>query len=189
MMGSNELIEKMLNSGRVTPDGKISFDIYNIKGTEYALYTDVKEVIAFFDILDKIDEEDRKKLENKLRTIEHKLEKATKREESFKREIAEQKEELKTYDKIYGNYVSPHAIIQLFFKGRVGKYTPANTKNFIKKNMKIQQKQLDYWINVFLDIGIFFYGANKELIANCEEVQAHNLLSANNGMIDKSLIE
>jgi len=74
-------------------------------------------------------------------------------------------------------------------KGRIGKYTPANTKNFIKKNMKIQQKQLDYWVNVFLDIGIFFIGANKELITNCDEPKAHNLLSANNGMIDKSLIE
>jgi len=186
---SNELIEKMLNSGRVTPEGKINFNVYTIEGKEYALYSDVKEVIAFFDILDKLDEEDRKKLENKLRTLEHKIENAKKREESYKKKIDEQKKELRTYDKIYGDYVSPHAIIQLFFKGRVKKYTPANTKSFVKKNMKIQQKQLDYWVNVFLDIGIFFIGANGELIANCTIEQAHNKLSAHSGFIDKSLAE
>jgi len=171
----------------ITHDGGIRYDTFEYKNIRYVKLSQVQEIAEFQDMLDKMDEQYIKKLKGDIFKATAELEKAKKREESYKRDIAKQKEELKTYDKIYGNYVSPHAIIQLFFKGRIGKYTPANTKSFIKKNMKIQQKQLDYWVNVFLDIGVFFIGANKELIANCDEPQAHNLLSANNGMIDKSL--
>jgi len=173
----------------ISPNGEIIYNVFKYKEVEYVKYSEVKRITEFQDMLDEMDEQYIKKLKADIFKATAELEKAQKRENILKEEKAKQKEELKMYDKIYGNYVSPHAIIQLFFKGRVGKYTPANTKSFIKKNMRIQRKQLDYWVNVFLDIGIFFIGANKELIANCEESQAHNLLSVNNGMIDKSLIE
>jgi len=169
--------------------GNIVYPTFIYKDETYVKLSDVMRVAEFQNMLDEMDEQYIKKLKTDIFKATAELEKAKKREESYKKIIAEQKEELKTYDKIYGNYVSPHAIIQLFFRGRIRKYTPANTKSFVKKNMKIQQKQLDYWVNVFLDIGIFFYGINKELIANCEETEAHNLLSANSGFIDKSLIE
>ena len=186
MNNSNELIEKMLNSGRITPDGKVNFDVYNIKGTEYALYSDVKEVIAFFDILDKIDEEDRKKLENKLRTFEHKLENATKREEKLKSELDEAKDIIASYHRVYGSYVSPNMLITELYRGGVLEFQNLNPKN--KLNIKISEKQYNYWVNVFLDLGIIKKDYRGRLIAGVSKHEAYNRIMGFNPAIDEKFI-
>jgi len=183
---NNELIEKMLNSGRVTPDGKISFDVYNIKGKEYALYSDVKEVIAFFDILDKLDEEDRKKMENKIRTLEHKLENALKREEKLKEKLNEAKETISEYHRIYGSYVSPNMLITELYKGGILEYQNLNPKNKLK--IKISEKQYNYWINVFLDLGIVKKDYRGRLIAGVSRLEAYNRIMGFNPAIDKKFV-
>jgi len=170
----------------ISPNGDIVYDTFEYKGINYVKLSQVEEVARFQDILDELDNRLIKKLENKIRTLEHKLENALKREEKLKEELNEEKETVSSYHRIYGSYVSPNMLITELYKGGVLEYQNLNPKN--KLNIKISEKQYNYWINVFLDLGIVKKDYRGRLIAGVNKIEAYNRIMAFNPAINDKFV-
>jgi len=166
--------------------GNIIYPTFIYKEETYVKLSDVMRVAEFQNMLDMEDEKYIKRLENKLRTIEHKLENALKREEKLKSELDEAKDIIASYHRVYGSYVSPNMLITELYKGGVLEFQNLNPKN--KLNIKISEKQYNYWINVFLDLGIIKKDYRGRLIAGVSKHEAYNRIMGFNPAIDEKFI-
>jgi len=170
----------------ISPTGEIIYNVFKYKDVEYVKYSEVKRITEFQDMLDELDERFIKKLENKLRNLEHKLENATKREEKLKHDLEESKDIIASYHRVYGSYVSPNMLITELYRGGVLEFQNLNPKN--KLNIKISEKQYNYWVNVFLDLGIIKKDYRGRLIAGVSKHEAYNRIMGFNPAIDEKFI-
>ena len=170
----------------LTPEGKILFRQFLYKDEVYVKYNQVKEVIAFLDMLDELPDEEEEKLKKKIRNLEFELEKAKKREEKLKEELEEQKEIVADYHRYYGSYFSPHQLLNKLFQGVRMKYQLLTPKD--KLGIKINKKQYEYWVNVFLDLKICRKNNLGQLVANCTRAEAHEKLFSFNPELNKDIL-
>jgi len=182
----NGLLELKKQYPFLTPEGGIMFDRFQYKEEVYVKYEQVKEVIAFLDLLDEIPSEREEKLERKVEKLKFELEKAKKREEKLKEELEEQKDIVADYHRYYGSYFSPHQLLNRLFRGVKMEYQLLTPKD--KLGIKIDKKQYDYWVSVFMDLKICRKNYRGQLVANCSRAEAHERLFSFNPKINKDIL-
>ena len=87
--------------------------------------------------------------------LKDELEKAKKREDSYRNDILELKEELNNFKRYYGAYTSPFEVLNNLYAGS-GKKEYLDTFSILNPKTKLgfNNKTIDYWLSVFEDLGI-----------------------------------
>jgi len=162
----------------------LEYRTVEFKGEKFVRLQEVIEKEKQLDELEKqIDEsiealvKKTKKLERGMLKLRHDIEKKDKRLESRENEIGELKAEIQLYKRTYGEYISPHTIIKNLYRGR-GQYEELVSYSNLK--LKISEKQFDYWIGIFTDLGICRPNNRGRYLALVDRYRAFQILIDNN---------
>jgi len=120
--------------------------------TEHTLYIGNLDLVRG-DYFDKKNNE-LKKIKKDIAKIEHELEKALKREESYKEDILALKKDIGNYKRYYGEYTSPFDILNSLFKSSDKTYLDSLSILNPKSKLGFNTKAIDYWLGVFEDLGV-----------------------------------